>query len=215
VEQKDLISRGLSLFHIPSDEGVTERLAFFIRELARWNERINLVGLKEAGRIIEDLLYDTFYLYGQLSRSEKILDLGSGSGIVCLPLKILGLGADVSSVDKSLKKVQFQRHIRRSLSIGGFTPIHGRIEIIEPLEVDALVAKAFGTISSILEAGGRHMKAGGRAFIPKGAREEPAEVRGFDLEEVTPYSLPGSGREYRLFVYRKRGRAGAHRPLSI
>jgi hypothetical protein len=80
---------------------------------------------------------------------------------------------------------------------------HSRAEVLEPLEVDALIVKGFGTIEGILEKGGRHVKPGGWALILKGKTNEPAEYQGFELKKAIPYLLPGSDKTYRFFVYRK------------
>ncbi|MBA4418290.1 MAG: hypothetical protein C0392_10335 [Syntrophus sp. (in: bacteria)] len=195
----EIIRKGLDFYHIQYDDRILEDLTGYLRELIKWNGRVNLTGLKGAGPIVTELLFDAFFLYGHVKGS--IIDLGSGSGIVGIPLKILDRSMEVYSVDRSLRKIQFQRHIKRSLSLEGFFPVHGRIEDIEPVGADCLVVKAFGTITEILEKGRDHIKEGGRAFILKGPKEDVAEVAGFDLEGVIPYTLPGGDKRYRLIMY--------------
>jgi 16S rRNA (guanine527-N7)-methyltransferase len=203
VRPEEEILRGLAFFHIPCDEETVAKLTFYITELSKWNDRVNLVGYKDVRSIIRELLYDAFFLWGHAGGSSRTLDLGSGSGILAIPMKILSPGMEMYPVDKSLKKIQFQRHVKRSLALEGFFPVHGRIEEIEPLGVDSVVVKAFGPIEMILEMSERHLKEGGRAYIVKGMAEEAGEAEGFELESIIPYTLPGSGRKYRLFVYRK------------
>lgn len=169
----------------------------------KWNDRVNLVGFKALRPIVEILLYDTFFLHSQVPTVGKILDLGSGSGIVGIPLAILSPEREVWTVDKSLKKIQFQRHVKRSLDLPGLHPVHGRAEALPPVDADVLVVKAFGSIRDILKMGGLHIKEGGRTFILKGTKEEETEAERFESEEVIPYTLPGSDRAYRLFIYRK------------
>jgi 16S rRNA (guanine527-N7)-methyltransferase len=205
---EEMISRGLDSFRIAPVASVVEPLCFYIEELAKWNDRVNLVGFKSLRPMVEILLYDTFFLSLHVQDSAKTLDLGSGSGIVAIPLKILCPSMEVCSVDKSLRKIQFQRHIKRTMSLTAFNPIHGRIEDLDPLEVDSLVVKAFGPIPRILEMGRPHIKDGGRAFILKGTNEEETAVQGFNLNEIIPYRLPGSDRAYRLFIYEKTSSGG-------
>ncbi len=198
-----MIVKGMAFFDIPCEAGAVEKLSFYITELARWNERVNLVGFKDMRSIVEVLLYDTFFLHGFAGGSPKTLDLGSGSGIIAIPLKILNPDMEMHAVDKSLRKIQFQRHIKRNLSLEGFIPVHGRAETVSPVGAESLVVKAFGTIQKILELGKAHLVEGGRAFILKGTKEEAGEAPGFRLEDIIPYRLPRSERRYRLFVYRK------------
>jgi 16S rRNA (guanine527-N7)-methyltransferase len=198
-----LIEVGLAHFAIEGGAEAMPRLLSYTKELERWNRTINLVGLKKAERIVADLLYDAFFLHTCVAASASLLDLGSGAGVASVPLAILNPGMKVFSVDKSLKKTEFQRHIKRLLGLGGFEIIRGRIEDVSPLHVEVLVAKAFGPTSSVLAKGGRHVAPGGTAFIVRGKDEGPSEHGGFLLEKVRPYSLPKSDKTYQLFIYKK------------
>lgn len=214
-EIKLVIEKGLIYFGIGHRRDSLESLDVFIRELARWNRRVNLTGMKREKDIVERLLYDAFFLYGCLEGANRILDMGSGSGILSIPIAVLSAhgavfpGGDregvskrlVFSVDKSLRKIQFQRHIKRMIGLDGFVPIHGRIEDIAPLGVDVLAAKAFGNITSILSSGAKHMKTGGRVLILKGMGEESVHCPGFPLLKEEVYSLPSQEKRNRLFVY--------------
>lgn len=138
-----------------------------------------------------------------MHEKKSVLDLGSGSGILAIPIAILNENFKIISVDKSLKKIQFQRHIKRTMHLKNFVALHGRIETLDPIEADALIVKGFGSIEAILEKGGRHIRTGGCAFVLKGKGEDQIIYQGFELDYVMPYVLPVSNREYRLFVYRK------------
>jgi 16S rRNA (guanine527-N7)-methyltransferase len=203
MELEKMMQEGLRFFSISHDEKIVGNLSLYVRELNKWNEHMNLTGLKELKRVIRELLYDAFFLYSRMEGLKSILDLGSGAGILGIPVKILDENLKVFSVDKSMKKIQFQRHVRRIISLKDFEPIHSRAEALESLEVDALMVKGFGTVDGILEKGGRHIKTGGYALILKGKTDEPVEFEGFELEKTIPYRLPGSNKAYRFFVYRK------------
>jgi 16S rRNA (guanine527-N7)-methyltransferase len=202
VELETAIKQGLALLGLPCDEKVVERLSLYIVELERWNRRVNLTGLRDRDALVKKLLYDSFFLYGFVA-GNAVLDMGSGSGIVGIPIAILNGAVKVFSVDKSLRKIQFQRHIKRSLHLEGFEPLHERIEDLEPLGVDTLIAKGFGPIEDILAKGGTHLRRGGRALIPKGHKEEGGDFEGYCLRDTTHYTLPGGERPYRLFIYEK------------
>jgi 16S rRNA (guanine527-N7)-methyltransferase len=198
-----IVEQGLVSLGIPFSGVVLKNLCLYVAELTKWNERINLVGLKDAKSIVQELLFDAFFLQNYLKESESILDMGSGSGILAIPLKILNNEIKVFSIDSTLKKIQFQRHIQRTLKLDNFSPIHGRIESLEPINVQNLVAKAFGSITDILTKGGKHIRSSGHVFLLKGKTQKPEEVDGFILEEIIPYTLPDSVKARTLFVYRK------------
>jgi 16S rRNA (guanine527-N7)-methyltransferase len=205
VTLEKIIEHGLASFDTPFNEPVLKALRLYVTELKKWNEQMNLVGLKDAESIVRELLYDALFLDGYVRRGESILDIGSGAGILAIPLKILNEEMRVFSIDKSLKKIQFQRHIQRTLKLDSFFPVHTRVESLEPLEVQSLVAKAFGSITDILIKGGGHIKKGGRAFLLRGKTQTREDVDGFDLEDVIPYMLPDSIKDRTLFIYKKPG----------
>jgi 16S rRNA (guanine527-N7)-methyltransferase len=202
-ELDKIMEEGLNYFHISYDEKTLEKLCFYILELKKWNGHMNLTGLKELNRIVTELLYDAFFLYGYMHGVKSVLDLGSGSGILAIPIAILNEKTKIISVDKSQKKIQFQSHIKRVMRLNGFIAVHSRAEVLDPMEADVMIVKGFGSIEAILNTGERHIKAGGFAFILKGKGEERIAYQGFELDDVIPYILPISNREYRLFIYRK------------
>jgi 16S rRNA (guanine527-N7)-methyltransferase len=197
------IRQGLAHFHIDCGERAVKDLLYYVEELMRWNKKINLTGIQKIERAVQELLYDAFFLKGHIRNEQSIVDLGSGSGILAIPLSIMDANVDVFSIDKSLRKIQFQRHIKRMLHLDRFTPMHGRAEEMAPIGIDTLVVKAFGSIPEILEKGGMHIRPGGRALILKGEKEKPGEQEGFVFEDAIEYELPVISKPYKLYVYKK------------
>lgn len=198
-----MILNGLEYFRVHSRTDQTDKLAAYVSELVRWNARMNLTGLTDAPSIIRELLGDAFYLANHMKRFRKVIDLGSGGGVLAIPLRILVEGPVILSLDKSMKKIQFQKHVRRTLLLHDFEPIHGRIEEIEPLGADCVIAKALGSFGVILGYARRHLDEGGEAFFVKGAEEVPPDTPGFAVGKTSSYSLPGTSRKYRLLTFKK------------
>lgn len=203
MDRKGLIQKTLEHFQIPvSGEQLTD-LVTFIEELEKWNRAINLVGLRDMDRVCSELLADSFFLYTYVADGRRVIDLGSGSGIAGIPFAILNRSLEVCSIDSNLKKIQFQRHVRRAIGLLNFIPVRGRAEVIEPLGADRLVAKAYGTGEAILEAADRHLVAGGLVCIVKGSSQEEFSRDGYLVETSRDYSLPGIEKIYRLVIYKK------------
>jgi 16S rRNA (guanine527-N7)-methyltransferase len=204
AELQKTIEEGLIPFGIDYDDERLSQMCGYVESLEKWNRRVNLVGLKEQGPIVRELIYDAFFLFTCMVEGDRILDLGSGAGVLGVPMAILGRGKTVFSVDRTLRKVQFQRHVKRLLGLSNYTVLHARIEDVEPpLGVDILVAKAFGSISEVLAKGRKHVIEGGRFFLVRGRGETPTDEEGFILIEKRRYRLPKSDKEYQLFVYKK------------
>ncbi len=203
VTPEKIIRECLDFFCISCRDIDVKNLSVYMEELMRWNKKINLTGIRDMENAVRELLCDALFLTGHTKGHHSILDLGSGAGILAIPISIVNGNAAVFSIDKSLRKIQFQRHIKRMLHLDNFTPLHGRAEDIHPLGVDCLVVKAFGAIPFIFEKGGLHLKPGGNILILKGKTEHPANSEGFTLEETIPYELPVILRPYKLFRYKK------------
>ncbi len=203
AEMERLITEGLDHFGISYTPAAVEKLLFYMHELGRWNTRVNLTAKRPIEWVVQELLYDTFFLRSMIRDVRSVLDMGSGSGILAIPLAILDQAMRVFSVDKTLKKIQFQRHVKRSLNLDNLSLIHGRIETLEPLDVDALLSKGFGPTRLILQKGGKHLSQEGTAYLLKGRTESGAGCPGFFLERVRRYRLPNSPKEYQLFAYKK------------
>ncbi len=198
-----LLRDGLDHFSIAHSQLMAERLTTYVHEIEHWNTRVNLTTRRSTEWLIRELLYDAFHLCSVIGHPRTALDMGSGSGILGIPFAILRPATQVFSVDRTLKKIQFQNHVRRSLRLENFSCVHGRIEVIEPLGVEALLVKGFGSPGMILENGGRHLVSGGSAYLLRGSADEAEAQPGFDLARSSSYSLPGAAKEYQLFVYRK------------
>jgi 16S rRNA (guanine527-N7)-methyltransferase len=198
-----LIRKGLSHFAVEFNDQQLRDISSYIYELGRWNQHMNLVGIKELRLVVTDLVFDAFFLHSRLQEGQSVLDLGSGAGVVAIPLAVLGPRRTVFSVDKIMKKVQFQRHVKRMLGLANLEVLYGRIEDIPPIEADVLVAKALGSTSAVLDMGRKHLRHGGKAFLLKGANEEASSEKGFLLDEATSYCLPETRKDYQLFAYKK------------
>jgi 16S rRNA (guanine527-N7)-methyltransferase len=198
----DLARLGLAHFDLSQRPDRVEHLVSFARELERWNRKINLTAIDDAESVIRELLYDAFHLLGKIGDTQRLLDMGSGGGILAVPFAILRDDLEVLSVDSSLKKIQFQRHIKRVLGLRRLIPVQGRIEDLDPLAVDCVVAKAFGPVSDILGKAAPHLSPGGRVLLPRGTGDgEPPHVENFRLLGATPYTLPGVAKRFVMVTY--------------
>lgn len=200
---EELIGKTMERLCVPEVQGVPQMLARFLGELEKWNRRVNLVGVKDVERVCRELMADAFFLNHYIKDRHHIVDIGSGSGILGIPIAVLNGSITVYSVDGNLKKVQFQRHIRRELRLANFFPIRGRTEMIDPLGADGLIAKAFGTTESILDAAERHLGVSGKVFIVKGKDGQGKNNPRYRLEKELSYMLPDVEKTYRLFIYKK------------
>lgn len=203
MDTAGLIRQGLDHFGIRCTPALIDKLSSYVLELDRWNKRINLTGKQTVETIIRDLLYDALFLSSTIEHAGSLLDVGSGNGILAVTFACLDEKMRVYSVDKNLKKIQFQRHVKRGLDLKRLSPVHGRIEALEPLNVDIVVAKAFARTGLVLKKVSPHLLQNGRVYLPKGTGDEEADHPGYTLEKALSYRLPQSSKQYRLLQYKK------------
>lgn len=198
---EDHIKRGLDFYKIKYDRDMLSNLFIYVQELKKWNDHINLTGFKDMESMIKILLYDAFFVYTFIEKDPSILDMGSGAGVISIPSAILNGDMDVFSIDKSSKKIHFQRHIKRLLGLKRLHPLRERVETIVKIKVDTVTVKGFGGIEDILSKGAGILKKGGRILMLRGKDEKPIEFNGFGIKRDITYSLPDSEKIYRLFIY--------------
>ncbi len=148
-KKNDIFRRVMNLKkRIKKKLGVTkeeaELLSIYLEELLRWNEKINLVGIKSPERIIDELLYDSILAEYYIPKNGLLLDIGSGAGIPAIPIKIVRDDIKVYLVEAKIKKAVFLRHIIRKLGLGSIEVINKRMEQIEdeiPESFDAVTIR--------------------------------------------------------------------------
>ena len=111
------------------------QLERLVDELLRWNPRRNLTAITDRDEVLEKHLVDSLTLLSFARQSTRLLDIGSGAGFPALPLKIVCPELAVVSVDAVGKKIDFQRHVVRSLGLQGFTALHARVETLTDYHV--------------------------------------------------------------------------------
>lgn len=195
-----------------------EQLEWLSRELVRWNQRRNLTAITEPASVCEKHLVDSLTLYPCARDAYALLDIGSGAGFPALPLKIACPKLAVTSIEAVLKKVNFQRHVIRSLGLAGATALHGRAEeMAERPECrgrfDLVTARALAPLPRLVELAAPFMAPNGRLVAMKGpdvlqeldAWGEALLAAGWSLERQRR-TLPSSGAErWLISLWREKG----------
>ncbi len=212
---KSLID-GLSQFDLQLSDQVIQKELAFLDELLRWNQRINLTSIKNREEAIEKHLIDSLLLLPHLDEVENLIDLGSGGGLPGIPLAIASPLLQVASIDSVGKKINFQRHIKRFLSLENLQIIQSRAEELDQTSLetesfDLVVARAFTALEPLLELAEPWLKPGGRVVAMKGpggdnelSSAAPMIVQNKFAEPLLfSYKLPFSQAERQLLILKK------------
>lgn len=164
----------------------------------RWTPAINLVSKNTVQDLWERHIADSaqVFLACDSSKARSWVDLGSGGGfpglVVAILAKELTPALRVTLVESDLRKATFLRQAAQSLSLD-LHVLSSRIESLAPQNADILSARALASLCDLLSYASKHLRAGGTAVFPKGARyaEELAEARkswSFDVNTLPSLS---------------------------
>jgi 16S rRNA (guanine527-N7)-methyltransferase len=214
-ENRTLLIDGSKVFGIDLEEKKIEDFERYLRELLKWNQKINLTAIRTEKGIVLKHFLDSLSVNPYLSGACALLDIGSGAGFPGIPLKIVNAGLEVTLIDSVQKKVAFQRHIIRTLHLTGIEAIHGRVqdpEVTQRLKerFDVVISRAFSDLSTLLILSQPFLKKGGKVLAMKGKREgegdpssserEGAPLR---LQKAITFILPSSSSERTIFLFEK------------
>jgi len=107
-----------------------------LAELLQWNSKINLTALKEPVDLVEKHILDSIIMLPWLASGGSLLDIGSGGGFPGIPLKIMQESLSIRLIDASRKKVNFLKHIIRTLSLKRIEALHIRAEELAGRQTD-------------------------------------------------------------------------------
>jgi len=131
-----------------------ENFTLYANELCRWNRKINLTSITLPEEIAIKHFIDSLTLLKYVDIKGDLLDIGSGGGFPGIPLKIMSPETSIVSVDAVEKKINFQRHIARTLALAGFTALHRRVETLFPEYTGCfktVVSRAFADIPQFVK----------------------------------------------------------------
>jgi len=215
IQNKRLFVEGAKAFGIDLDERKIEAFELYLKELLKWNRKINLTAIRSEKGILLKHFLDSFSAYPYLPEHSSILDIGSGAGFPGIPLKIVQPTVALTLMDSVRKKVDFQRHIIRILDLKGVEAIHGRVQdkgILPDLggRFDIILSRAFSDLQNLLALSLPFLKRAGKVIAMKGevGDEEIRLLAGregipYRLQKTVPLILPFSSFKRTILLFEK------------
>jgi len=134
----------------------------------RWNRVHRMTALRSPGEIVRGLFLDSLlFLRALPPRPLKVVDIGAGSGIPGLPIRLADPAISLTLIEAKRKRVSFLLTTCRELGLTDVRVVDGRAERIaaEDLEMaesfDAVVARAVGAEQDLLPLALRYLRPGG------------------------------------------------------
>jgi 16S rRNA G527 N7-methylase RsmG len=139
-----------------------------------------------------------------LPTAHRIADLGSGAGFPGLPIAVVRPAARVALVEARERRHHFQRTAIRALGLTNVDTHRGRVEVLEPIESDGVVAQAIARPRRAVELAIPWCVSGGWIAIP-GAETPPApgDFDGIVQARTISYAIPCGGPSRTLWLGRR------------
>ena len=193
-------------------------LSQYEQELLVWNERYNLTAIRDLEEVRVKHFLDSLTCIQAMKDApgKRIVDIGSGAGFPGLVLKIVYPGLQLTLVDSVGKKIDFCRHMVKTLGLEQVETLQERAENIGQSlayreQYDWAVARAVADLAVLAEYLLPLVRIGGRMLAMKGengpaeshAAEHALQMLGGHLRQLLPVTLPGVAEERYLVIVDK------------
>lgn len=159
-----------------------EQFKRYVQDLAYWNEKVNLISRRDMDNIwLRHMLHSVSIAFtGELPRSGKVLDIGTGGGLPGIPLKIINPKLDVTLLDSIAKKAQTVGMLASHITKHGLRAIRNRAEemLNDPKHkgpYDLVVSRATAPLVDLMKWSQPILKAG-----------EDSHAQGWSVERRDP-----------------------------
>lgn len=202
MKQAALLDHGLAQLGLELPTEARARLLAFAALLGKWNRVYNLTAIRSPEQAITHHLLDSLAVLPHLEGLRRIADIGSGGGLPGIPLAIARPDLEIVSIETVGKKASFQQQAKIELQLTNFTPLHARVEELQPDEAfDAVISRAFSDLATFVRLT-RHLLAPGGCFVAmKGVYpQEELDALGNDVRLLrdVPLTVPGLEAERQL-----------------
>lgn len=166
------------------DEGDLAKLGRYLGLLRAGNELANMTAIMQPEEMWMKHIFDSLTLLPMLSELEegsRIADVGSGAGLPGLPLAVAMPELRFSLIEATAKKAAFIRHAAHEMGLTNVEVLNDRAETLgqdwaqgagQRERYDAVVARAVGRLSILVELTAPLAKVGGHVLLTKGQKAE-------------------------------------------
>jgi 16S rRNA (guanine527-N7)-methyltransferase len=172
------------------------QLAWFVAEMLRWNERVNLTAVSDEREALDVHVGEALAALTAVRTwlpSGPLLDLGTGPGVPAVPWKVACPALTVEACDAVAKKVAFVAHVGRVLGLTGFIPVQRRAGTGSSFagRFDAVVTRASARPSVAARVAAAEATAGGRVILLTDADAAISTPAGTIVVDDCTYPRPG------------------------
>lgn len=201
-------SEGVKKLGLSLSATAQQQLLDFLQLLQKWNKTYNLTAITDLHDMLTAHLLDSLSLAAYI-KADRIIDIGSGAGFPGIPLALTFPEKQFVLLDSVGKKTAFLLQAVTTLKIKNITVVQSRVEDYQPDRCfEALVCRAFGTITDIIKKSQSLLCDQGQWLLMKGEypTDELANVQlPYKVERLT---VPGLEASRHLVIINRKGIIG-------
>lgn len=172
-EFETFLGQGAKKINVALTDHQVSLLSVHARELLLWNQKINLTAITRPLEMAEKHFIDALAVRRFICPAQRILDMGSGGGFPGIPLKVVLPDTEFCLVDASRKKVNFLKHVIRTLGLPQIQALHSRVEDLGQApehagRYDGVISRGFADLEKFVDLALPFLKPGGIVYAMKG-----------------------------------------------
>ena len=196
---KKIIQTGAESLKIDVELQQLNHFALYAEELMRWNRKVNLTAITDAEALAIKHFLDSIAPAALMPPGASLLDIGSGAGFPGIPLKIVRPDLKVTLIDAVRKKVNFQKHMIRTLALENIWAHQVRAEQFSPeTPFDVIITRALSTLPEFVNLALPLLAKNGVMLSWKGIRAEAQAEASVLQSDENRYRLTVTLSSYRL-----------------
>lgn len=186
----------------------TEKISAYLDLLVKWNAKTNLTAIRDPEEMVRrhfgESLFAAAHMYSQsVTKSETLIDFGSGAGFPGIPIKIYAPEVNVTLIESQNKKATFLREVIRALGLKHIQVHTGRAEQ-SGLTASTVTMRAVEKFEQSLPVAASLLEQGGRLALLIGAAQvEKAKSLVPSMQWKEAVRIPGSEQRVLLVAEEK------------
>ncbi len=145
------------------------QLTTYLELLVRWNEKINLTSIRDAGASVQRHFGECLFLGRWVKLAGRLFDIGSGAGFPGLCLKIIFPDLSVTLLEPSAKKRAFLKEVARVCEMKSVEVRKERLEDFVAVATadgfDSATSRAVGHLGQLVPQAAECLKPAGDLFL--------------------------------------------------
>ncbi|MBR0598429.1 16S rRNA (guanine(527)-N(7))-methyltransferase RsmG [Sinanaerobacter chloroacetimidivorans] len=213
-----LLTDAMHHLQIQYTDEMLEQFQKYMDFILEWNEKVNLTAITDKEEFVKKHFVDSILCGGipQVSKANKIIDVGTGAGFPGVPLAIIYPEKEFLLMDSLNKRIKIIKEITDEIQLKNISVRHGRAEDLGREKdlrecFDLCVSRAVANLAVLSEYCLPFVKVGGwfAAYKSAGAEEEiknslkAITMLGGKLQQTQTQNIPGFDLEHPILLIEK------------